>query len=728
MKIKDAEVTLDGLSGRVTVKRMAGGFPSVRAEEQKDVFYGLGYVHGHDRQMHMWLLKIITHGRGSEVIAADEALIELDQYMRWVNLPHDTAAEIKKLAPEHKELLDAYCRGVNQAVSDAGRPFEFKLIGFHPDPWTAEDCLNMAKVIGFMGLTQVNADMEKFIIEMIQNDVASTKIKELFPSIEEEISQDLIDVIKRVNLIRPNIPAAVRWLAGKPAYAASNNWAIGPERTASGKPILCGDPHLALQLPSIWYNIMMQWEERYITGATLPGVPLLAVARTPELAWAVTYSPSDISDYFIEEVKGGKYRRGNEWCEFKVREERIHPKKKDPISLKVYENEHGLLEGDATRDGLFLCYAGTGRSGTAAASLSSFLDLYHARTVSQALDHFADMTFAPFNWVCADAEGNIGYQMSGLIPKRKPGESGLLPYYGWDPENDWSGLEDPRKNPRVMNPPEGFIVTANQDLNHWGEIKPIKFPMSAYRADRIAHLIESGESLTIEQMKTMHYDLYSQQAETFMKLIRPLLPDTQNGKILQAWDLGYDADSLGATLFERIYNELINIVFGEIGLGPQVIQHFVTETSLFALLHGFFDRILLQDESNWFGDFSLEQIYQKAIAQGLKEPAFPYGETRRVYINNLFFGGRLPKFLGFDYGPYELIGSRATIPQGQVFKAMGQAATFAPSVRMITDFIEHAIHTNVAGGPSDRRFSKYYSMGLKDWKEGKYSVFKARSG
>lgn len=727
MKIKDAEVTLPAISGQVAIKRMTDGFPALRAEEKTDVFYGLGYVHGHDRQMHMWLLKIITQGRGSEVIAADDTLIELDKYMRWINLPADTATEIKKLSPQHADLLDVYCRGVNQAVADTGRPLEFKLIGYHPDPWTPEDCLNMAKVIGFMGLTQGIGDMEKFIIEMIQNNIEPAKIKELFPSIEEEISAELIDVIKKIKLMRPNIPDALPWLAGKPAYAASNNWALGPQRTASGKPILCGDPHLAIQLPSIWYNSLLEWKDRYVMGATIPGVPVLAVARTPDLAWAVTYSPADISDYFIEEIRDGKYRREDEWRSFEVREEIIRPKKKEPIAFKVYENEHGLLEGDAAEDGFFLSYAWTGRLGTVAASLSNFLNLFELQNVSQALDCFAGLTFAPFNWVCADAKGNIGYQMSGLIPVRKPGQSGLLPFLGWDPAQDWTGLEDPHRNPRVMNPPEGFIVTANQDLNHLGEIKPIKFPMPSYRADRIADLLTAHEELTIAHMKTMHYDLYSIQAEAFMALIKPLLPDTENGKILSEWDLCYDRDSLGATLFERIYGALVNIVFGEIGLGEQVLQHFITETPLFALLHGFFDRILLQDKSIWYGDFSREQIYQRAIANGLKDPAVPYGQTRQVYFNNLFFGGRLPKFLGFDYGPYALIGSRATIPQGQIFKAMGQTSTFAPSYRMITDFAEPIIEANVAGGPSDRRFSKYYTMGLKDWMGGTYHVLRPQS-
>ena len=142
------------------------------------------------------------------------------------------------------------------------------------------------------------------------------------------------------------------------------------------------------------------------------------------------------------------------------------------------------------------------------------------------------------------------------------------------------------------------------------------------------------------------------------------------------------------------------------------------------MLYGNFDRILLKAQSTWFGDKSREEIYQRAIEKGLRRKAQPYGKTRSIYIPNIFFAGKLPKIFGFDYGPYEHVGSRATIAQAQVFKAMGYPSTFAATFRMITDFAKDELHTNLAGGPSDRRFSKYYTMGLQNWIEGGYDVFK----
>ena len=724
MKIKDQEVILKGTAGNVKIQRMPDGFPRIESDEEIDLHYGLGYIHGHDRQMHMWLLKIIGRGRASELLKADEELIELDKFMRWINLSGDTADEVQQVSEETNGIFKAYCRGVNDAISDSKTPFEFKLTGYKPDSWTPEDVILTIKMMGFVGLSQSQGEAEKFILQIIRNDVAPHKIKELFPNITEEISEDLIKLIKQVKLIRPIIPESIKWLGCLAGFSASNNWAIGPEKTASGKAMLCGDPHLSVQLPSIFYPALMRCQDYYMMGATLPGVPSVMLGRSPHLAWSVTYGTMDMIDYFIEEVQDKKYRYADKWRPFTVREEIIKPKKKDPILIKIYENEHGILEGQPDENGYYLNFAWSARKGTAAESINNLLKIPQAKNAAEAMNYFAGLSFAPFNWTMADTGGNIGYQLSGLFPKKADNTSGLLPYLGWDESQDWQGMITPDKNPKAFNPEEGLIITANQDLNHLGQVAPMTLPMPGYRADRIRELLEKKAGLTVDDMKKIHYDRYSKQAEVFMEIIQPLLPSTKNGDILKNWDLKYDAASLGATLFERIYLELLKLVFGENGMGVDIIAHMITDTSMFAMLHGNFDQVLLKETSAWFGDRSREQIYQTAIDRGLKEPAVPYGQTRKIYIPNIFFAGQLPKIFGFDYGPYEHIGSRATVAQSQMFKAMGHPATFVAVYRMIADLDRDELHTNNAGGPSDRRFSKYYTMGIDDWINAKYHIFK----
>jgi penicillin amidase len=724
MKIRDQEVTLSGTAGKVKIKRMRNGFPRIEAEKKIDLHYGLGYMHAHDRQMQMWLLKMIGRGQGSEFIKADDELIALDKFLRWIRLDCDAADEVKQLSRAARSIIKSYSRGVNDALADCGRPFEFRLIGFQPERWTVEDVILMAKMIGYLGLSQSQGDMEKFILQMIRNDVDPLKLKELFPYIEEEIDPDLIAIIKKVKLVGPIVPESLKWLAGLPGFAASNNWAVGPQKTASGSAILCGDPHLALQLPSIWYSAVMTCKDFFMMGATLPGVPSVLLGRSARLAWAVTYGTMDMIDYFIEEVKDQKYRRGDDWLPFSVREEIIRPRKKEPQTLKIYENDLGILEGEPVEDGYYLNFAWTARKGAAAESMNNLLQVPDAKTTAEAMQYFAGTPFAPFNWVMADADGNIGYQLGGRYPRRPANHSGLLPLIGWDPTQTWQGMVAADQYPRALNPPEGFIVTANQDLNHLGRVKPMTLPMSAYRAERIAELLAGRDSLRVDDMKKMHYDLYSRQGQAFMEIIEPLLPATRNGQILKKWDRRYDAASTGACLFERVYQELLKLVFGENGMGVKIVEHMISETNMFAMLHGNFDQVLLQAESTWFGGRKREDIYRTAIERGLKEPPIPFGKMQKIYILNIFFGGRLPKIFGFDYGPCKHVGSRATIPQNQQFKAMGHPSTFAPTYRMICDLATCELHTNIAGAPSDRRFSKYYTMGLTQWADGTYAVFK----
>ncbi len=724
MKISDVETVLTGTKGNVTIKRIAGGVPHIRADHEIDLYWGLGYMHGTDRQLAMWLVKLIGQGRASEQLKADEELIAADKYMRWISLGGDAREEIKKLGKDAKAIINAYCAGVNRAVADSGVPFEFKLAGYKPDLWTPEDTVLMSMIIGFIGLTQSQGDMEKLIIQMIQQGVSTEKLMELLPSMERP-KKELIEIIKKANLVNPMVPESVKWLSMLTRFSASNNWAVSGARSKSKKAILCGDPHLEVnRLPAVWYEAVMVSGDFFVMGATLPGIPAVVLGRSNTLAWSVTYGFMDTIDYFIEDVVDKKCLRGKKRVPFAVREEVIRPKKKAPITLKFYESDNGVLEGEPNTDGYWLSFSCSARRGTVAQSMDSIIKVPRAKNVKEAMGCFAGLSFAAFNWVSADSAGNIGYQMSGNFPKRKKGTSGLLPYFGWDPSQQWKGTVPPTSYPRAYNPPEGYLATANEDLSALAKVSVQNLPMGSYRGDRIRELLKKHSPLDVEAMKKIQHDLYSLQAQYFMKIIKPLLPDTENGKILLEWDLCYDTESTGATLFERIYAELLRLVFGEFGLGAGVIDYALVETGIFNDYYDNFDRILLAKKSRWFGDKTREEIYRKAIDTALKRPAVAYGKTHRVLMANLFFGGKLPRILGFDFGPIELPGNRATIIQGQIFKMGGRLTSFAPSYRIITDLAETAIHTSIAGGPSDRRYSPHYTSDIRLWESGGYKTLK----
>ncbi|MBN2283859.1 MAG: penicillin acylase family protein [Deltaproteobacteria bacterium] len=718
MKLKNRKVVLKGKDGDIHVRRNQYGIPEIQAQSLADCAYGLGWVHACDRQLQMMLTRILLQGRAAEHLKGDPELIEIDTYMRRMNFLPDPDGEMDKLKPDIRRQLQSYADGCNLYLSENRPILEFRLLGYDPEPWEIKDTLLIAKVFGFIGLAEAQGNMEKFLVQMIQNGCEEEKLRELFPYLVEDINHDLI---QKITLTPPLVPEVLQWIGKAPLFSASNNWTVSGTRTESGKPILCGDPHLEVnRLPSVWQEIVMSVPGNRLIGVSVPGAPGLILGRTDFIAWSATYGFMDVLDYRIERCKDGKYHRRDGWRDFRRRRETIVVKKGRPVIIDVYENEHGLLEGDPGREGHYLVLGWSAKEGCGAMDMDAVLNLPGARTAREAMELFKQVDASPMNWVVADRDGNIGYQMSGRLFNRPEGVSGLLPLPGWEERYDHDGFVDKDLLPTEYNPEEGIIATANQDLNYLGRSTPINLPMGKYRAERIKDRLREGGTLNVDYMKSMHFDLYSLQAEQFMERIRPLLPDTENGNILRDWHLRYETDSKGAMLFESVYRALIATVFGDHGFGRAVVDYVLRETSLFNDYYENFDTILLKETSPWFEGMTREEIYRQAIDEGLNVEALRYGETRRIMLSHLLFGGKLPRFLGYDYGPIELPGSSATIPQGQIFRSAGRLTTFCPSYRFIADLGSKGIHTTLAGGPSDRRFSKWYVSDVKNWLDGIY--------
>jgi penicillin G amidase len=310
--------------------------------------------------------------------------------------------------------------------------------------------------------------------------------------------------------------------------------------------------------------------------------------------------------------------------------------------------------------------------------------------------------------------------MSGLFPRRREGTSGLVALPGWDPRNDWQGFADPAELPRSLDPAEGFIVSANQDVNHLGKLPVATAPMGAWRAERIASLLARNSRVHVGDMIAVQADLHSREADAYLAVLRPLLPDTPNGCLLAAWDRRYDTGSKGATLFERFLRELYREVFGRHGLGEKAVDFLDGSTGVFADFYDAFEKVLLSPVSAWLGGETREATWRRAVERALAAPAVPWGRTRRVMLSHILFGGKMPRFLGFDRGPIELPGGRATPHQGQIYRSAGRVTTFAPSVRQVTDMGSEEVLTALAGGVTDRRFSRWYVSDLKRWLRGEY--------
>ena len=706
------------MSRNVTFWRDRHGIPHVEAQCETDLYWGQGVVHATDRAMQMLLLRILGQGRMSELLDSSDAALKVDLFFRRMNWTGETSAQLDLLTPEAAGHLAHYCEGVNSVLARRV-PWEFRLLGYRPEPWRPEDTILFARLIGYLALQQSQAEMERLLVEMVQAGVAREKLEELFPGLLDGLDEELL---RKVQLGQRVVPQDTPWGAALGGWTASNNWVVSGKKTASGKPMLASDPHLeGNRLPNIWCEIALHLGDRYAIGASIPGGPGIFIGRNPDVAWGATYSFMDAVDSWVEHCRDGKhFREPDQWVPFRQRKEIIRRRNKEPVEVTFYDNDHGVLDGDPFQEGYYLATRWASAQ-AGAASLSQVFRMWHVTCVEEGMDALGRLETA-WNFVLADRHGNIGYQMSGLLPRRRQGASGLVPLPGWKQENDWDGFAGHEELPRELNPEQGYFATANDDLNRYGKAQPINLPMGPYRADRIRQLLEAGERFTAEDMFGMQFDLESPQAEAFMRILKPLLPRTRQGDILRDWDRRYTADSQGAFLFEEFYRCLRREVFGSGGLGQAVVDHLAERTGIFINFYLNFDRILLSERSAWFAGRSREELYRRAAAEALAVEPRAWGTTQQYLMKHLLLGGKLPRLFGFDRGPITPCGGRATIHQCQPYRSGGRESTFVPSYRLVTDLATDACRTNLAGGPSDRRFSRWYVSDLANWLSGKYKT------
>jgi penicillin amidase len=692
------------------------GVCHVDGKDREEAFELMGYAHGRDRGMQMLLMRILGQGRTCELLDPSDEMLEIDKFFRRMNWAGSTSLEVDKFSAAARGTADAYNRGVNRAFSEK-IPWEFKLFGYKPEQWRTEDSVLISRMIGYLTLAQSQGEMERLLIELVQAGTDKPRLDELFPGILGGLD---IDLVKKIKLQERIVSPVSLWNIAAPVMMASNNWAVSGKKTASGKPILANDPHLEVnRLPNVWYEMVLKTKDRYAMGGTMPGVPAILVGRNTDLAWSATYTFMDSTDSWIEKCKNGNYLREPEkWLKFSERTETIKRKGKDTVTVVFYENDHGVLEGNPYDEGYYIATAWA-PSLSGSVTYNSFVKMWDARNVKEGMDILGYVE-STWNFVLADTQGNIGYQMSGLMPKRRKGISGFVPLPGWEAINNWQGFEKPEDLPRCYNPQSGYFVTTNQDLNEFGKVSPINAGMGPYRSDRISKLLSENNKITREHMYKIQHDVFSTQAESFMKILAPLLPGTANARMLKDWDLEYSAGSQGAYLFDRFVKELYRLVFGKNGFGSDAACYLGEHTGIFNDFYINFDRILLSEDSLWFGGQKREDLYLQAAEYALKEPPRKWGDTRKLALTNILFGGKLPRFLGFDRGPVTIIGSLATPHQGQIFESAGRKTSFAPSFRMVTDLATDDIYTNMSGGPSDRRFSKWYCSDLDNWMTGKY--------
>ena len=724
--------SLRNLNRDIQIQRDVAGVPHITAKNLEDALYGLGYVHSRDRLTQILFSRTVASGTAAARIANNSELLETDKFFRRIGLHKNLSREAAQFESNRAEQIASYCAGVNDGMKATGRTLPMWATGFRPDEWNIKSVLLIGKLLSFGGLAVSQMQNERLLIELIHAGANETALRHIF---SPRLDRADFDLLRQIHMSNQLSDSALELLTDLPRLAGSNAWAVAPSRSASGGALLAGDPHLEInRLPAIWYEAALEWGQNYVMGATLPGCPLFAVARTRDLAWAVTYMKGDTIDYFIEDCrKGGEtgwqYRRGDTWHDFRIREETIERKGTKADELRILENGLGILDGDPdeTGDGLHLSFAWTGSFEISSKAISTWLDILESDSAEQAMDAAKHCTQPTLCFVFADADGHIGLQGCGTFPIREGVADGLVPLPAWDERNHWKGWHSKDVLPRIYDPACGFVATANEAANPDGGPLLITQFLPDYRKRRIDERLAELEEATVGDMQALQHDLVSLQARDLLSVFLPHMEDGRIKERLANWDHRYDRESEEATLFQRLYVYVIMEVCGqEHVLGWRRALYICTRAGYSTMVLAAIDRLLMSDDSPLWDDVDKGALIRKAVQRLEGFKTVPWKQKNNFQFVNRFFGSRrVGRLLGFDSRRIPMSGCHATPFQGHVFQTATREQTFAPSYHFVADLSSNEAWTNLPGGPSESRFSQFYKSDVARWINGEYKCLLA---
>ena len=242
------------------IRRDPQGVPHVLGENAEEVYRAMGYCHAMDRGGQILFMRILAQGRASEILDSSDKMLEVDKFFRKMNPGEEE--DLSKLSPSARLACEAYCDGINRYFARKS-PLEFKWLGYKIEPWRVQDSLLISRMVAYVSLAQSQGGIEKLAMEMVQAGVDRERLEELFPGLLQELD---IPLILKTNLGHRLLPPDLSGLPVSPQMA-SNNWVVSGKKTASGSPILSNDPHLETdRLPNVWYEIVLQMNERYVMG------------------------------------------------------------------------------------------------------------------------------------------------------------------------------------------------------------------------------------------------------------------------------------------------------------------------------------------------------------------------------------------------------------------------------------------------------------------------------
>jgi penicillin amidase len=732
----DGEIKLPGLSRPVTVKRDAKGMAYVYAKNLDDAILAQGFITAQDRLFQMQVSRLFAQGRISELVGSKG--LKLDRRMRTIGIHRLAKKQASLLNKDTRHMLGRYLDGVNAFIKLCPNdlPLEFKLAGIKAETWQVADSLSILYLMGFA--TSGNLKHE-IVAQMIIDKVGPERASQIMPLNvnPDEVATDQMRAGPKGVRVASNSSegqAMSGLLESLPLSLGSNNWAVKGRFNTGGKAILAGDPHMDGRiLPGPWYPMGIITPEIRAVGAMVPGMPGMVIGRTNHVALAMTNAYADVQDLYIETLDPndpGRYLEGADSIAFEEIPETIRVKDGDAPGGFRHEKFVVRL---TKRGPVFPLEAKEGPNGklfslrwAAAESMLPEigpLKVLFAKNAAELDASLQQVSMLVLNWMFADAEGNIGWRVSGRLPLRAGGQ-GPAPFMVTPGEDSWKGWVPQDQMPHAMNPAKGWLATANhKTVTDACPFYYSSMAASSYRYARIKELLsQPGAKPAAEHWK------YQRDTDNLMaRELAPILaralakePRTQAmARLLKKWDYRDDADKAAPLIYQAVILEFARQVFVD-DLGSKITEALLKD------LYFWQERLMamtLAGDSSWFDDVrtqgkseTRDGLLRRAALTTLAElsqrlgpdpAAWRWGQVHTLeLVSPLRREGFGKELLGT--GPMPMGGSAETIYRARFAPDKPFDVTISAVLRMVVDLSDpDKVMAVLPGGVTARQFSPH---------------------
>jgi penicillin amidase len=706
------------------------GIPSIVAETEEQAWFELGWAAAEDRLWQLEHDRRRARGRLAEVVG--EIALPGDKLARRLRLTDAAEADVAAMDPRTAGTFEQYAAGVNAYVVEHGTPAEFERSGLGWEAWTPQDSVLAFKVRHvLMGVWQYK--IARAVLWASAGAETAEKLNPRpLPGMRVTVPPlgRIADSDLRAGLIedaRADVEAAAEYLGFlSENEGGSNAWVLGPNRTASGKPLLANDSHRALDAPNTYWQAHLTCPEFTVSGATFPGIPGFPhFGHNGRVGWAITNAAGDAQDLFVEQFRGEEVRTPDGWQPASVRDERILVRDGQDHIERCWLTPNGPVVHGDPRSGAALSLRWTATD-TACEQFGVLRRMLLAGDVRTLLDAQEGWVDPLNNLVAGDVDGHIGYLLRGQLPARDRLAAAQVPVPGWKREYRWAGRVPFVAMPRVEDPPEGLIVTANNSVTADEQPFVAHALNDCYRVERIHEMAAASGPATLVDMKSWQGDTLSVAARRWSELLDARGPYTgaaEQARLLLAaggGDLG-PGKSIGLVhacfrrevarrALDRLIGSETRSWFLKCGLPgvPVVLRRW------FASLTWHQDGVMpAQDLDDDLLADSLAAAWREANEAGLKS----WGEVHRTTARH-----PLRPIVGSEFDPPSvgIGGDNETVQNGAYGWQTGEsfAITNLSVYRQVLDFADlGASGWVIPGGASGRPGADHYADQLSVWQQ-----------